>query len=54
MYENSDNFAAIPSMAVLPAQRVIMTPELLMSHPQLQDIDLTKVKFSLESVEDEH
>ncbi|XP_075261695.1 peroxisomal multifunctional enzyme type 2-like isoform X2 [Convolutriloba macropyga] len=51
VYENSDNFAAIPSMAVLPAQRVIMTPELLMSHPQLQDIDLTKVLHGEQYVE---
>ncbi|XP_063718576.1 peroxisomal multifunctional enzyme type 2-like [Symsagittifera roscoffensis] len=51
VYENSDDFAAIPSMAVLPAQRVIMTPELLMSHPRLQDIDLTKVLHGEQYVE---
>ena len=46
VYENDDNFMALPTMAVLPAQRVMMTPEALQSHPLLADADLTRVRES--------
>ena len=43
VYENSESFAALPTMAVLPAQKVMMTPEALQGHPLLEQADLTQV-----------